>query len=192
MRSPNSNGSGDSRLRSPSLDVVRSAVGALPVKRCYTTMGVVRLLSLLAAGCLTAVVVTGCTNGHNEARNPVSTRTSASTPPNGTLTGTLAVYGGTETTRSCGCHLEEGTVELHMGSDASVVVQVGKSGRFSARVPAGQYSVVAGTHGATDWPMGSCRLLLVANGPGARPSQHSEVTIHRSRTTHVAVGCAGE
>jgi hypothetical protein len=176
----------------PSRDLVRRAVERLHVERRHRTVGVVRWFSLLAAGCLAAVVVTGCTAGHNEAGNPVSTRTSASAPPTGTLTGTLAVYGGTETTRSCGCHLEQGTVELHRGSGPPVVLKVGKSGRFSARVSAGQYSVVAGTHGATHWPMGSCWLLLIASEPGARPSQHSAVTIRRSQTTHVAVGCVGE
>jgi hypothetical protein len=154
-------------------------------------VGVVRLLSMLAAGCL-VVVMSGCTAGHDEAGGPAPAPTSASASSTGTLTGTLAVYGGPDTASSCGCHLEEGTVELHRASGTPIVLEVDKSGRFSAQVPAGQYSVAAGTHGATDWPMGSCRLLLIANKLGARPSQHSDVTIHRSQTTHVAVGCVGE
>jgi hypothetical protein len=75
------------------------------------------------------------------------------------------------------------------------VVTVPKSGKFSAQVPAGRYTVEAGTRGATDWPMGSCRMLLVAGKSGGTPmSQKSQthVTVRQSQTTRVVVGCVGE
>ena len=111
----------------------------------------------------------------------------------GTLVGTLGVYGGAQTARSCGCFMEEGTVRL---SDAhrALFVTVPKSGRFSAQVPAGRYTVEAGTRGGTDWPMGSCRMLLIADKPGGTPtSQKSQkyLTVRQSQTTHVVVGCVG-
>lgn len=174
-----------------SFDEVRRTVERLRAGRRRRTMVVVRLLSLLAAGCLALAAVSGCTARRNDAGNPAPTRTSASAFPTGTLTGTLAVYGGAETSRSCGCHLEEGTVVLHRGSDAPVMLHVGKSGRFSAQIPPGRYSVEAGTRGQTHWPMGSCGLLQTADEPGATQTSRQRLTVRQSRTTHVAIGCLG-
>jgi hypothetical protein len=110
----------------------------------------------------------------------------------GTLVGTLAVYGGALTTRSCGCHWEAGTVQLSDDQGAPLVMHVAKSGRFSAQVPPGQYVVKAAVGGAAGWPLGSCRLLLIADKPGARPKQHRYLTVRPSQTTHAAIGCIGE
>ena len=110
----------------------------------------------------------------------------------GTLTGTLAVYGGLmhlTGSRSCGCDVEPGLVRLLDIRGAGFVVKVGKSGKFSAQVPAGRYRVEAGTSGPTHWPMGSCRLLLIADEPGRAPTPHRYLTVRRSQTTHIAVGC---
>jgi hypothetical protein len=125
-------------------------------------------------------VETGSTAGKSNIR---------SAQPLGTLIGTLAVYGGSQTKRACGCEPVEGTVRLADGRHAPILLGVGTSGAFSAEVPPGRYTVTAGTHGATHWPMGSCRLLLIANKPGARPTQHRYLTIRPSRATRVAVGC---
>jgi hypothetical protein len=109
----------------------------------------------------------------------------------GTLVGTLGVYGGMATAHSCGCVMEEGTVRLSQAHGAPIVVNVAKSGKFSVRVPVGRYTVQAGTHGATNWPMGSCRMLLVADKPGGTPTTQKYLTVLQSETTHVVVGCQG-
>jgi hypothetical protein len=117
------------------------------------------------------------------------------TSRSGTLVGTLGVYGGEETAHWCGCFMEEGSVRLRDARGASLVLTVPKSGKFSAQVPAGRYTVEAGTRGGTDWPMGSCRMLLVADKFGGTPtSQKSQkyLTVRQSQTTRVVVGCVGE
>jgi hypothetical protein len=116
----------------------------------------------------------------------------ASSKPTGTLTGTLAVYGGLmhlTGSRSCGCEAEPGLVRLLGSRGTGVILKVGKSGKFSAQVHAGRYRVEAGTTGPTHWPMGTCRLLLIADEPGRAPTPHKYLTVRRSQTTHVAVGC---
>lgn len=148
----------------------------------------------LTAGCSVA--------GHHEATaghhvatgsgETEPTTTAPAAPSSGTLVGTFAMYGGVETTNGCGCHLEKGTIRLSVGHGMPLVIHVSKSGRFSAQVPAGRYRVEAGTGGATHWPMGSCRLLLIADQPDARPTPHQYLTVRQSRTTQVAVGCEGE
>jgi hypothetical protein len=127
------------------------------------------------------ILVAGCSTGHHTASNPLR--------PTGTLVGTLAVYGCARITNSCGSRMRAGTVQLSDGGGAPFVVNVGESGRFSAQVPAGRYTVRAGTHGTSGWPIGSCRLLLIADKPGANPTRHRYLTLRQSQTTHVTIGC---
>jgi hypothetical protein len=140
-------------------------------------------------GVVTAVaisVLAACSGGHHTAT------ISRAAQPTATLVGTLGVYGGVEAANnSCGCFMEPGTVKLSDGQTTSFVVSVGRSGQFSTHVPAGRYTVEAGTRGETHWPMGSCGLLLIADKPGARPTPHRYLTIMPSQTTHVVIGCVG-
>jgi hypothetical protein len=107
----------------------------------------------------------------------------------GTLAGTFGIY-GPGTVNACGCVLTGGTLRLLSSSHSPIVLNVSRSGKFSARVPIGRYRVEAGTHAAANWPMGSCHMLLVADKTGtlSRFDQRS-VTVRRSQTTEVAVGC---
>jgi hypothetical protein len=135
---------------------------------------------------LALLFVTGCSTSHKSGLGP------APVPPStGTVMGTLAVYGGAMTTTSCGCRLEPGVVHLSEGREGEpIAFTVGKSGRFSTRLPAGRYSVEAGTVASLGWPVGSCRLLLIADSPGAAPTEHRFLTVRQGYATHVAIGCA--
>jgi hypothetical protein len=112
--------------------------------------------------------------------------------PIGTITGTLAIYGGILRTASEGPVLEAGTVRL-LGRDGNLInIDVGKSGKFSERVPAGRYRVMAGLDHPLDWPMGSCDALSFMGIDGR---QHYEtgrvhdVVVGKGQTLHVDVGC---
>jgi hypothetical protein len=123
------------------------------------------------------------TDGMRPPRTPVAVKSF------GTLTGTFAIYGGTTTTRACGCHPVGGTLQLDSGHGRPIVVNVGPSGQFTARIPGGRYRVKAGTGGASQWPVGSCDILRYASQPGAPRSQHLYLTIRPSGVTDVEVGC---
>lgn len=138
----------------------------------------------LVAAALLLILVTGCTGSHDSAGEmPAS---SASTDQRtGTVTGTLAVYGGAVTHSACGCRLEPGTVHLSSTQGTRIVVNVGRSGKVDATVPVGRYTLKAGTAG---WPVGTCRYLLTTNQAGM--STRSEyVTVRPGQTTRVTVGC---
>jgi hypothetical protein len=139
-----------------------------------------RGLGSWAALGVAVILLAGCRPSANTPANVASPG-----QPTGTLTGTLAIYGGKETARPCGCTMQEGTVKLSRSHGTSLVVNVDRSGKFAVQVPAGRYTVEAGTQG---WPMGSCGLLRIAGQPEARP-QPEYLIIRQSRTTHVSVGC---
>ena len=92
---------------------------------------------------------------------------------------------------ACGCHAEAGTVRLTGARGRRIDVTAGKSGRFSARVPAGRYEVIAGLKPPTDWPMGSCVGL---HGAGTHTHLDgyryvSYLIVKNGRRLHVFVGC---
>jgi hypothetical protein len=138
----------------------------------------------LVATALLLILVTGCTGSHDSTSGtpPSSAPTGQRT---GTVTGTLAVYGGALTHSACGCHLEPGTVRLLGLRGLRIVVHVGRSGRVDATVPVGRYTVKAGMPG---WPVGTCQYLLTTNKAGM--STRSEyVTVRPGQSTRVTVGC---
>lgn len=110
--------------------------------------------------------------------------------PQGTLAGTLGVYGGLETAHLCGCFMEAGTLRLTTRSGRVRYVQVGKSGRFAAAVLTGDYRVVAGLKAPMHWPMGSCRLFSPTSA-GRRLAAKSYIHVSASQVTRVHVGCIG-
>jgi hypothetical protein len=151
------------------------------------------LKSFWTVSMVSLVLVAGCSSaGHKATGSEPSKSTGpALAQSTGTVVGTLGIYGGKFTTNSCGCVMAEGTLKLSDGHGTPLVVGVGKSGRFSTQVPVGRYSVEAGTHGATHWPMGSCGLLSTADESDATQTSHPYLMVRQSRTTHVAIGCLG-
>ncbi len=138
----------------------------------------------LVAAALLLILVTGCTDSHDSTSGAPPSRASTD-QRTGTVTGTLAVYGGALSHSSCGCHLEPGTVRLSGLRGTRIVVHVGRSGKVDATVPVGRYTVKAGMPGR---PVGTCQYLLTTNKAGM--STRSEyVTVRPGRSTRVTVGC---
>src|ERR1700722_6564753 len=113
-------------------------------------------LSLVLFGA--SLLIAGCGGTHQSASTPKTMRNVAFPPAvvTGVVAGTLAIYGGVLETDRCGCVLAAGTVRLIGAHGGRIDVNVGRSGRFSVRVPAGRYEVIAGLKHPFDWPMGSC------------------------------------
>jgi hypothetical protein len=152
-----------------------------------TSVGMVsrwRRGSGLAATALLLILIAGCTGSHDSASNKPAP--SASTDQRtGSVTGTLAVYGGALTHNSCGCHLEPGTVYLSDARGTRIVVRVGRSGKIDRAVPVGRYTLKAGIPG---WPVGTCQYLLTTDEAGTA-TRSAYVIVRPGRATHVIVGC---
>lgn len=107
------------------------------------------------------------------------------TPSSGVVSGTLAIYGGPS---GSGPLPEAGTVRLTDVLGQRTDVHVGATGTFSARVPAGRYTVVAGVRPPPDWPMGSCNALW-HSGHYDRSNHSYYIVVREGHRLHIHVAC---
>ncbi len=134
-----------------------------------------------------AVLVAGCGSAHR-----VSSIGPVPRPATGVVVGTLGIEGGVLNTGKgtrCHCQAEAGTVRLISAHGYRIDADVGKSGKFSVRVPTGRYEIIAGLKRPYDWPMGSCSGLSEPGGHRDRKTDSSYVVVSKSQKLHVVVGC---
>jgi len=130
------------------------------------------------------VAVGACGSAKTEAVSSPTT----SQPATGLVEGTLAVYGGARESGGCHCSPQAGMIRL-VGPHGDIDVSVGKSGRFSARIPAGRYGVEAGLSSLSDWPMGTCLQVVGSDARHDPHGQLSYIVIGQGERVHVGVGC---
>ena len=138
---------------------------------------------------ITALALAGCGGSARVLGTSPTTATKL-----GTLAGTLGIYGGAETTHSCGCFKAGGRLRLTSPGGTSVYIRV-SAGKFSASVVPGNYRVSAaatyvvvkgGKHSPVDWSMGSCQMFT---STGTRPPTY--IRLRPGTTTRIKVGCFG-
>lgn len=148
--------------------------------------GIVVSILLAALG-----ATAGC-SGSSQAPVAPPTAAGQNATADGVVSGTLAVYGGAFHAvhhTGCGCELAPGTVRFIRSAGRRIDVAVGKSGRFTVRLPVGRYSVKAGLTAPFDWPMGSCNAL---EGPYARFDRRADsyyFDVGAGQHLRVGVGC---
>lgn len=142
----------------------------------------------VAVGAIT-LALAGCESATPTAAPRTSvTAVPSPQPPTGVITGTLGIYGGVLETGRQYLAPQAGTIRL-IGAHGHVDVRVGKSGRFSVRVPTGRYEVTAGLRRPMDWPMGSCVGLF---GPDAHVDHHASlnyIVVLKNEQIRIRVGC---
>jgi hypothetical protein len=145
---------------------------------------VVVVVALGAAGCGQA----RSSSLANQSTRSTATRSSVSS--DGSVIGTLGIFGGVEETgrKNMNGLPEAGTVRFEGSRSKRVDVPVGKSGRFSLRLPAGRYTVLAGLSRPMDWPMGSCSELF-HSGHYDRRNHSFYIVVGRSERLHIHVAC---
>lgn len=142
-------------------------------------------LSVVALAVLT-LAASGC------AASPRASKPPASSPATGLVTGTLGIQGGALNTgmgTRCHCQAEAGTVRLTSADGHRIRVTTNKSGKFSVRVPAGRYWIVAGLKWPYHWPMGSCKGLSGADARYDPGKGSSSVVVAAGHSLHLVVGC---
>jgi hypothetical protein len=135
---------------------------------------------------LVVLVLTGCGKG------PAKKASSSSEPRAvAVVSGTLGIFGGeVEVRPSCGCIPAAGTVRLTNAHGHRIDVKTNKSGKFSVRVPAGRYRVVAGLNHPYDWPMGSCTGLRGTDVHFVRGKHKCYyLAVGNEKRLHIYVGC---
>jgi hypothetical protein len=139
----------------------------------------------IAAAGVAAALLCACAQAPRDAGTTSATTTTAAERArlDGVITGTLAIYGGSLRTSAEGPLPEAGTVRLLGSTGRRISIEVGKSGKFNERVPAGLYRIIAGLNPPKLWPMGSCRAL------SSKGRQDGIVIVGKDLTVQVRVGC---
>lgn len=132
------------------------------------------LAALLAAGLLAA----GCSAGHGRAGGGGAGGTrggggtaASGTVTSGTVTGRLVVRGGVLRTDGPDARPIPGLIEFARAGHRVLTVRAGRSGRFSARLPAGTYRITDRTR------LGSC-------------SHPHSVTVTARHATPITLACS--
>jgi hypothetical protein len=144
----------------------------------------------LLLGVVVAVGGAGCGNAKQSTAGQTATLrgVASASRPLGVVSGTLAIYGGVLETNRCRCVPEAGTVRFTGAQGQRIDVSVGKTGKFSARIPTGRYTVMAGLNRPMDWRMGSC-VALSHTGHDDRGNRLVDIIVGKDRALHVRVAC---
>jgi hypothetical protein len=126
---------------------------------------------LLAAGLLAA----GCSAGYAQAGGPADSR--------GTVTGRLVMEGGpiTPSGQQPDSRPIPGLIEFTRAGHRVLTVRAGRSGLFSARLPAGTYRIAGRSPRIAEVSHGRTRII-----PCTHPAK---VTITARRATRITLAC---